>query len=71
MIVLFFILFTYSTANQVYFQGTELLSDVNYTQGFSVIPACISSPSCVKAPRVRLYNPFSTAPNKSASWIMA
>ncbi|CAF1367809.1 unnamed protein product [Adineta steineri] len=71
MIVLFFILFTYSTASQVYFQGIELLSDVNYTQGFSVIPACISSPSCVKAPRVRLYNPFSTAPNKSASWIMA
>jgi len=72
MFLLFFILFTYSTANQLYFQGIELLSDVNYTQGFSVIPACPSDPTeCAKAPRYRLYNPFSIAPNTSASWTIA
>jgi hypothetical protein len=72
MLLLFFILFTYSTANQLYFQGTELLSDANYSQGFSVIPACPYDPIvCAKAPRYRLYNPFSTEPNKTASWSLA
>jgi hypothetical protein len=72
MFLLFFILFTYSAGNHLYFQGTELLSDVNYTQGFNVIPACNSTPSeCAKAPRYRLYNPFSIAPNSTASWNMA
>jgi hypothetical protein len=68
MLVLFFILFTYSTANELYVQGTELLSDVNYSQGFSVIPACPATPECNSAPRGRLYNPFSTAPSGTTSW---
>jgi hypothetical protein len=68
MFWLFFILITYSRGNHVYFQGIELLSDANYSQGFSVIPAC--STDCSKAPRLRLYNPFSIAPNSSASWEM-
>jgi hypothetical protein len=72
MFLVFLSLLTYSTANQVYFQGTELLSDVNYTQGFAVIPACLTSPAeCAKAPRYRLYNPFSTVPNITASWNIA
>ncbi|UJR18216.1 hypothetical protein I4U23_005117 [Adineta vaga] len=55
-----------------YFQGIELLSDVNYTQGFSVIPACFIDPdACARGPQFRLYNPFSTTTNKSALWQMA
>ena len=72
MFFIFFALCATSTADQPYFQGVELLADVNYTQGFDVIPACPFDPAtCAKAPRYRLYNPFSTAPNKSASWQMA
>jgi hypothetical protein len=73
MFLLFlFILFSYSTANHVYLQGTELLSDVNYSQGFDVIPSCLSDPEeCAKLPRYRLYNPFSIEPNKTATWQMA
>lgn len=72
MFFLFFLFFSYSTANQFYFQGIELLSDVNYTQGFDVIPACPSDPTaCAKAPRYRLYNPFSIKPNTTASWQIA
>ncbi|CAF0749299.1 unnamed protein product [Rotaria sp. Silwood1] len=72
MFLLILTLITYTTASQVYFQGIELLSDVNYSQYFSGIPACSSSPTeCVKAPRYRIYNPFSTTLNKSASWQIA
>ncbi|CAF1017313.1 unnamed protein product [Rotaria sp. Silwood1] len=72
MFLLILTLITYTTASQVYFQGIELFSDVNYSQYFSVIPACSSSPTeCVKAPRYRIYNPFSTTLNKSASWQIA
>ena len=71
MFFIYFFLFATSTADQPYFQGVELLSDVNYTQGFEVIPACPFDPAtCAKGPRYRLYNPFSTSPNKSASWQM-
>lgn len=74
MLFVFVLLINYSiyVNSYVYLRGTELLSDVNYTQGFSVIPACPTVPTeCDKAPRYRLYNPFSTAPNASATWIMA
>lgn len=58
-------------AEQSYFQGVELLSDRNYTQGFEVIPSCPNNPDqCAKGPYYRLYNPFSTAPNTSATWQM-
>lgn len=65
---LFFILISYSKGDHDYFQGVELLSDVNYSQGFSVIPAC--RPDCPEGPRIRFYNPFSTTPNRSAIWEM-
>ncbi|CAF0915181.1 unnamed protein product [Adineta ricciae] len=70
MLFIFLILFISSEARQVYFQGTELLSDVNYTQGFSIIPACPPTPQCNTAPRSRIYNPFSTVPNATAPWQM-
>lgn len=61
-----------SAAEQRYFQGIELLSDANYTQGFDVIPACPDDPTgCAMAPRYRLYNPFSTVPNTTATWQLA
>ena len=61
-----------SATEQMYFQGIELLSDVNYTQGFDVIPTCPSDPTgCPTAPRYRLYNPFSTVPNTTATWQLA
>ena len=72
MFLLFFILFTYSQGNTEYFQGIELLSDVNYTQGFSVIPACSSHPEeCTTGPHFRLYNPFSIVPPTNATWQLA
>ena len=61
-----------STASSRYFQGTELLSDVNYTQGFEVIPACPSDPTiCAKAPRYHLQNPFSPVKNQTAAFQIA
>ncbi|CAF1218428.1 unnamed protein product [Adineta steineri] len=72
MFLLLLILITCPLGSHSYFQGVELLSDVNYTQGFSVIPACFINPdACAKGPQFRLYNPFSTAPNISALWQMA
>ncbi|CAF1393077.1 unnamed protein product [Adineta ricciae] len=72
MFLLLLALIQSSLGSHSYFQGLELLSDVNYTQGFSVIPACFVNPdACAKGPQFRLYNPFSTAPNASASWQMA
>jgi hypothetical protein len=69
MLYIILIFFSFARADQSYFQGIELLSDVNYTQGFDVIPACPTDPTaCATAPRYRLYNPFSTAPNTSATW---
>jgi hypothetical protein len=51
MFLLFFILITYSKGNTEYFQGFELLSDDNYTQDFSVTPACFSHPEeCTEEP---------------------
>ena len=68
-LLLLLLLFTYSTASPRYFQGIELLSDVNYTQGFEVIPACPSDPTiCSKAPRYHLHNPFSPVANQSAAF---
>ncbi|CAF3373137.1 unnamed protein product [Rotaria sp. Silwood2] len=56
-------------ATESYFEGTQLLSDVKFDQGFNVIPACHSNPTeCSAGPRYRLFNPFSTAQNKSPSW---
>ena len=72
MFFVFFVLCAaYSAADQSYFQGIELLSDRNYTQGFEVIPSCPNNPDqCARGPYYRLYNPFSTAPNTSATWQM-
>jgi hypothetical protein len=61
---LFLILIAYSRGDHVYFQGIELLCDVNYTQDSSVILACTTDSS--KALRFRLYNQFSTVSNSSA-----
>ncbi|CAF1564897.1 unnamed protein product [Rotaria magnacalcarata] len=54
---------------QSYFEGTQLLSDIKFDQGFDVIPACLSDPTeCSAEPHYRLFNPFSTVSNGSASW---
>lgn len=72
MWLLFLILFVNFSKICSYFQGVELLSDVNYTQGFSVIPACFVDPdACTRGPQFRLYNPFSSEPIKNATWQMA
>lgn len=72
MPLLLWIILACSLGTDAYFQGVELLSDVNYTQGFTVIPACFSNPdACVRGPQFRLYNPFLTATNTSAFWQMA
>lgn len=71
MFFILFVLWASAAAHQSYFQGLELLSDINYSQGFEVIPSCPNEPGqCAQGPYYRLYNPFSTAPNKSATWQM-
>jgi hypothetical protein len=65
--------FVFSTDLSTYFQGVQLLSDVNYSQGFDVIPACSSDPTeCTKAERSHLLNPFFHGSNPSiSSWELA
>ena len=71
MLVLIVFLIVSKICN-AYFLGDELLSDVDFSQGFDVIPSCHSDPSiCVKIPHYRLYNPFSVEPNRTASWQIA
>lgn len=69
ILLLFLLTFTIIEA---YYEGTQLLSDVNFDQGFNVIPACLSDPEkCSAGPRYRLLNPFSTKPKTNAFWEIA